>query len=99
TVFLREPFKVEPLVTFVRHDYSAERRVAADERGKEPVHASGLAGTGVAGEKEMPVGLVASPSETGKREHDLPPIRDDLSGEVAHISAMIRVVEEQASER
>jgi len=99
TVFLGQPFEVKPLVTFVRHDDSAERRVVANERGKEAVHAGGFAGTGVAGEKEMSVGFVARPTKTGERENDLPPVRDDLSCRITDPPAMIGIVEEKRGER
>jgi len=99
TVFLGEPFEVEPLVSFVRHDDSAERRVAANECGKEAVHAGGFTRAGVAGEKEMPVCFVARPTKTGEREDDLPTVRDDLPGWITDPPAMIGIVEEKRGER
>ena len=47
----------------------------------------------------MPIGLVASPPETGKSEHDLPPVGSDFAVRIAHETAMIGVVEKEASER
>ena len=51
-----------------------------------------------AGEKEVPVGLVAGPLKTGEREHDLPPVGDNLSVRIADEAPMIGVVRDWAGE-
>ncbi len=91
-VFLGQPLEINLLVALVGHDDAVERGVAADECRQKSVQAGGLAGAGIPGEKEMPVGLVAGPSKTGKCEHDLPRVGDDLSGRIADVTAMSGVV-------
>lgn len=97
-ILFGEPFEVKPLVPLVRHDETAHCWIAAHECLEEAVHAGGLAGAGVAGKEEVAIGLVARPSKTGKREHDLPAVRNDLPVWVMHPPPMIREVEQQSRE-
>ena len=89
---------MEPLVALVGHDDATQGGVAADQRSQEGIHAGGLAGTGVTGKKEVPVGLVARPPEAGKNEDNSPPVGDDLSGRISDKSAMVGEEEKEPGE-
>jgi hypothetical protein len=63
--------------------------IAAEQRGQKFIHAAGLAGTGIAGEEEVAVGLVARHEKPANFNTIWPAIRNDSALRVADETAMI----------